>query len=304
MRATAAILRRHGIDPTATLGAGMEATVYARDAQTVLKLYHSPDVLPNLRTLQQFYDALDASRLPYALPRIITVEDHGEIVATVERRLDGTTMAQRLPDYLPSRLDDLIGRYLDATFALRTVRVRVPLGRCKLFDPTGISVDADWHTFLRRYIEQASARLAPYFERDVRDWQRKRAVLRARLAHPYTGTVALIHGDIFPGNFLMVGDQITALLDFGMMTMIGDPLWDIATACAFFDMYDERGLHARDRCLAMARERLGAGVQPRLLLYILLFSVVGADAYDPTCTDGHYGWCVANLNNATWWQEV
>ena len=302
MTATAAILRRHGIDPTATLGAGMEATVYARDARTVLKLYHSPDVLPNLRTLQQFYDALDAFHLPYALPRIISVEDDGEIVATVERRLDGTPMAHRVPDYLPSRLDDLIGRYLDATLALRTVHA--PLGRCKLFDPMGISVDADWHTFLRRYVEQASARLAPFFERDVRDWQRKRAVLEARLAHSYTGTVALIHGDIFPGNFLMVDDRITALLDFGMMTMFGDPLWDVATGCAFFDMYDSLGLHVRDRCLAMARERLGAAVQPRLLLYILLFSVVGADAYDPTCTDGHYRWCVANLNNAAWWREV
>ena len=274
----------------------MEATVYARDDATVLKVYRQPPALPNLHVLQQFYDLLDGEDVPFALPRIFAVEDHGDAIATVERRFTGVPMTERIS---ASNAASFYERYLDAAFAVGRVRLRAPLGRLKLFDPGGISTSDDWHTFLRRFVDQAAARSAPFLRRDVGDWDGKRGALNARLAAPYDGPMALIHGDVFPGNILMDGDQITALLDFGIFTMWGDPLWDIATACAFFDMYGARS--TRDDLLAWATQRLGAHVRPRFALYILLYSLVAADAYDPTCEDGHYRWCIANLNDDGWW---
>lgn len=278
----------------------MEADVYARDASTVLKVYRRPDVLPDLRALQRFYETLDGRALPFALPRIIAIEVEDGCVATVERRIDGAPMAALLPGIAPARLDALIAATFDALLHMRSVRLTSPLGRRKLFDTAGISATNDWHAFLRRFIAEASARLAPFFGRDVWDWDAKRARITRQFSRPYAGTEALIHGDVFPGNLLMVDRRLTGVIDFGIMTMWGDPLWDIATCCAFFDMYDELGLDARERCFRAATHRLG-NVLPMLHRYILVYSIVGADAYDPTCADAHYRWCVANLNNASLW---
>ena len=136
-------------------------------------------------------------------------------------------------------------------------------------------------------------------------FNKKLGRLQEILAQPYRGTVALIHGDFYPGN-LLVDDthHITALLDFGLFTMLGDPLFDLATAWVFFDMYDELKKQLRQRILPIILERLGEGVRGRLYRYVLIYSILSANTYSPTCADGHYQWCVDNLCNAEYWQAV
>jgi hypothetical protein len=38
--------------------------------------------------------------------------------------------------------------------------------------------------------------------------------------------------------------------------------------------------------------------------YILLYSVLTANAYAYAGGDGHYYWCVGNLNNPEYWTEL
>jgi fructosamine-3-kinase len=126
------------------------------------------------------------------------------------------------------------------------------------------------------------------------------------LAQPYTGNYHLVHGDFFPGNILIdkMLCHVTALLDFGMLTMYGDSLFDIATGWVFFDMYDELKVKIRDRYLSMTLETLGRRVRGNLYRYVLLYSVLSANTYSSKCTDGHYQWCVANLNNQEYWNNI
>ncbi len=129
--------------------------------------------------------------------------------------------------------------------------------------------------------------------------------LRAILAQPYHGEYRLIHGDFFPGNLLIDHDhQITALLDFGGLTMFGDYLFDIAAGWVFFDMYDELKANVRERYLALILATLGEQVRGILYRYVLIYSLLSANMYAPDCTDGHYRWCVANLNTNEYWQAI
>ena len=98
--------------------------------------------------------------------------------------------------------------------------------------------------------------------------------------------------------------QITALLDFGLLTMYGDSLFDIATGWVLFDMYDELQANLRERYLAVVLETLGSHVREKMYLYMLFYSVLSANTYSSTCADGHYQWCVDNLNNQEYWRHL
>lgn len=52
-----------------------------------------------------------------------------------------------------------------------------------------------------------------------------------------TGAVTLVHGDWFPGNVLVGEDlQVTAAIDLGWLTVVGDASHDVRSAVAFFEV--------------------------------------------------------------------
>jgi hypothetical protein len=94
------------------------------------------------------------------------------------------------------------------------------------------------------------------------------------------------------------------VLYFGLLTIYGDYLFDLATGWVFFDMYDELKAQVCDRYLAILLDRLGEQVRGKLYRYVLLYSILSANTYAADCTDGHYHWCVANLRNEIYWQAI
>jgi aminoglycoside phosphotransferase len=300
----ARILQQYHLSPADRISAGMEAEVFAYGPQRVLKLYAGTARLDDLLTLQDFYARLDRSRVPFGLPRIHALTQEGEYLVTVEERLPGMPMAALLPGLSSAEMERMLGRYLDALLALSAVPAPEALARIKLFDPQGISgfAQGGWHGFLARALERKVQELDVYLRRDVSLLDQKVDRLRAFLAQPYTGEYRLIHGDFFPGNLLVDAQgQVCGLLDFGLLTMYGDPLFDLATGWLFFDMYDELHANLRARLLGLILERLGEGVRGRLFRYGLFYSILGANTYSPQCADGHYRWCVDNLNRQEYW---
>jgi aminoglycoside phosphotransferase (APT) family kinase protein len=301
------ILQQYQVTPDDRLGSGMEAEVYAYGADQVLKLYFGTVNLADLQTLKDFYESLDRRGLPYALPYIHTIEQIDSALVTVEQRLTGQPMADRLPALTTAQFDKMMQRYLDATLALGQVHAPANFTHYKLFDPAQVSqrTHGDWHQFLDRYLHHKLTAVRPYLSRDVIDFETKVNKLRSILAQPYPGDHRLIHGDFCPPNLLLDSDnRVTALLDFGLLTMYGDPLFDLATGWVFFDMYDELRAQVRQRYLALLLAQLGASRRGRLYCYVLYYSLVGANAYSSTCQDGHYQWCVDNLNRPDYWRGL
>lgn len=307
-RAKEELLLAHGSAPHQLLDRGMEAEVYALDDMRVLKLYHHLPAPATVHILQRFYQSLDPNPLPYALPMILAIEEQGDYTVVIERRLQGRPLAALIAEQESQLLDDtFLVRYILAVLALRTITMPPTTERYKLFDIENISsrTDGDWHRFLLRYFTKKQQELAPYFCRDVADYAFKAQQMQQLLSTPYAGVYCLIHGDFFPGNVLVdTNGQPTALLDFGLFTMYGDPLFDLATACAFFDMYDELNLNLRMRLFDLVCAQIGEHVRPLLYRYLLLYSFLAANTYSPDCSDGHYAWSVANLNNRDYWSLV
>ena len=298
------LLQKYGVSPEALIRSGMEAKVYAFGTDTVLKLYPGTTSLADLATLRDFYASLDRSVVSYDLPDIQTIAAEGDFCISIERHLPGTPMSAVLPALTQNQMDGMMQTYLNGALELSNIPIPSDFARYKLFDPEGISqrTAGDWHQFLARFLAQRLTQLTAYLSRDVTNFTAKVEQLYAILARPYTGDYRLIHGDFFPGNLLIdAAHSITALLDFGLLTMLGDPLFDIATGWVFFDMYDELKANIRERYLAMALERLGERVRGDLYRYVLVYSFLSANTYSPNCTDGHYQWCVANLNRQEYW---
>jgi thiamine kinase-like enzyme len=198
-------------------------------------------------------------------------------------------------------------RYISAALAVSSIQTLRIGERYKLFDPDHLSErgDGDWHQFLIRFLQYKLAQVSPYLSRDVPQLAAKVEHLQTILDQPYRGEERLIHGDFCPSNLLVDDEhEITALLDFGLLTMVGDPLFGLATSWVFFDMYDELKAQVRERYLAMLLDRLGRQARSRLYCYVLIYSILSANTYSPQCSDGHYYWCIANLSNQDYWNAI
>jgi len=57
---------------------------------------------------------------------------------------------------------------------------------------------------------------------------------RAVAAAPYAGPAVWIHGDLHPGNLVVSGSRLAAIVDFGDVAG-GDPAYDLAAAWLLFD---------------------------------------------------------------------
>jgi Ser/Thr protein kinase RdoA (MazF antagonist) len=301
------ILQKFGLSPKELIRKGVEAEAYALGADAVLKLYSGTTNLAKLTTLQKFYASLEQSALSYSLPYIQTVAAEGDICISIERRLPGTPMLESLPMLTKKQMDRLMQIYLAAALELANIQIPSDFDRYKLYDVEGISrrANGDWHQFLTHYLAQKLSQVAYHLNKDVEDFAAKVKRLYSTLAQPYAGSYQLVHGDFFPGNILIDEmHHVTALLDFGLLTMYGDPLFDIATGWVFFDMFDDLKANLRERYLSMTLETLGKNVRGNLYRYVLLYGVLSANTYSSKCADGHYQWCVANLNNQEYWNNI
>ncbi|CAN5871102.1 hypothetical protein BH10CHL1_BH10CHL1_51040 [soil metagenome] len=303
---THAILQKYNLTNADLIGQGMEAAVYRYDPAHVLKLYQGTSNLKRLQTLQTFYTALDTRATRIQLPQLLRIEQAAEALITIERYLPGKPMAAVVAQTTAEQLPQLFDVYLRAALELQQVKISPEPRRYKLFDEAGLSAckQGDFHAFLWRWVTQQAQAIGQFLARDVHNFADKLELVRTVLAQPYQGALGVVHGDFFPGNLLLgPTNQVTAIIDFGLFTMFGDPLFDIATGWVFFDMYDELKLNIRARLLDFIVAKLGANVKPRLQLYVLLFSILGANAYS-ACTDGHYAWCVMNLNDPALWAAI
>ncbi len=106
--------------------------------------------------------------------------------------------------------------------------------------------------------------------------------------------VALQHGDICPENVLVDDDcRLTAVLDWGFLTMLADPVLEMALTSGFFDMYGPHALRTERRLSDLFAEAFDVE-HADVLRFKAVYALIGANAYSGTA-DGHFQWCAAVL---------
>lgn len=240
----APVLAALGVSDIQRLGGGSEASVYALDPAHVARIHRLgvSDERVAFRSALLAEIAHSAHRVPFALPTVVEERTVAGRFVTVERRLPGEPLDAALGRIDGAARERLIRRYLDAVAQIGTLTVDRPwFGDLRESD----AVRAP--TFRAYLVERAARSLAdagPAFARI------DPAALASALPEPPERS--LVHFDAFAGNVLADGDKITAILDFGTASLIGDPRLDPLAAVVYLAPEITPAATDQDRAVAAA----------------------------------------------------
>lgn len=300
-----AILNTLGINEVIPIGTGMEAFVYKYDEQRVLKIYgEGKTSLSKLRILKEFYETLETSMPDIQFPRIEEIIELDGTLITIETFVQGRNMKDLIEACTEKDAELLIRKHLAGLLKMREVNSQAAFKGIKLFPEEAVSPHSEWHLYLSELLRYKLSTVETYLQTHVRTYNEKIDHLFQALSLPYRGDYSLVHGDFCPENLLVNADlDVTGIIDFGLMTMRGDFLFDVATGWLFFDMYDQYPFDFRSRYYNLVIETFGE-VKSSISLYVLLYSIYSVNAYADDFSDGHAAWCVKNLNDKNLWRQL
>jgi aminoglycoside phosphotransferase (APT) family kinase protein len=235
-----------------------------------------------------------AGRLPFATPVIEEIAPDESYV--IERRLPGRAMSDRLRELDGESRLTAFGNYAAAIDAIGTIALPDrPYGHLLASAP--LAAD-DWRTFARGNLERFLKRNRATIAREAGDPDRLFAkALDLSSALPERPPKVLVHGDYFAGNVLLDDRlEVSAVIDFGVFTVVGDRTLDFASA--YFPCEATRESRPEDAGLVRDRlvERHGPGILPPLRFYRAYFAFEMADpAYAAEPYPKLFGWSIAML---------
>lgn len=217
-------------DPTQfqLLGSGGEAHVYALDDERVLRVYGNGTSLAAAQSRARLLDEIahGAQRLPFATPIVLscgelTVAEGEKRVYAVEKRIAGTSLLDALRTVAGEPRRRLIEQYMDAAWALGEVVVRRPyFGELDHWDP--LSAETFTHYLAERARRSVTGTAFEHLDTQA---------LSTELGEPMTEPT-FVHLDYFAGNVMADAGRITAVIDFGYSSIIGDRRMNVVAAAA------------------------------------------------------------------------
>lgn len=286
-----------GRRPRVHIGSGMEGHVFDIGVERVAKVWFSKTP-EELVQLQAFYETVRDLQLPFETPLITEVHDSPNTSISIERVLQGTPLndvVDRDASVPPPFATDAI---ISVLTALRDHPVQdvtsvppilggVPSSKAKTNGPGAILVEAA-HGKVERYGDQ--------LRRSVRDFDWVYAQTVQLVRQFADATLHVVHGDLCPPNILLGPDlNVTAIIDWGFLSHFGDTSLDASIACGSYNLYGQHYRVNDAYLVAECVDRHGYDHQ-RLLVYRALYAVLTSNAYSEDGTDGHFAWCVDNLN--------
>lgn len=224
------ILHREGIDQPLLLGSGEDALAFALPNDEAIRVFPESS-FAYVSELAALYERLRGHPFSFQCPSIREVPRHNDVAYTVEKRLPGHPMFEVCRSVDDDGRRRILRNYMNALRELGAVEVDdVEYGG--LISSTVWLTARTWDEFLSRQLSASMDCIGARLSAEIPDLQRT----VTRLESPFDGPMrwdrkSLVHGDAFPNNVLIGDDgEVTAILDLGNDTLIGDPRLDIAIA--------------------------------------------------------------------------
>lgn len=220
------ILARLGQPGAILLGAGNEARVYRLDHGRVARIMRSGALMADAEARASLLAEISAApSLRFRTPQLEQLMDIEGRVVSIEKLLEGEPVSTLLGTLNGPERTGLVADYLDCARAISTIRMRREFYG-PLLGEAGLRA-ADWNGFLRARLARSRALCPADLGAAVE------AVMQISLPEP--DRPALVHLDYFPGNVLARHNRISAVLDFGPSSIIGDARMEAWSAVAYLD---------------------------------------------------------------------
>ncbi len=282
-----------GCAPRAVIGAGMEGTVVALAAGSIVKVWHRR-TRQELETLKTFYAAVGAAGLPFGVPTIVDVLSLRGRWGTLEVRLEGRPLWEQ-PGVSPPKDAQHVEAVLAVLAALSEVRPRPDMAILPVLDgEAAFDPSAPFASSLAALVESRAVTYEEPLGVRLPDLQEVVPAVIGRLVGLSSVSSALVHGDLVPQNILTANGRPTAVLDFGFLSTVGDPAFDAAVTTSIQDMYGPAAARV-ERWLddaVVAR----FGYEPATLeVYRAAYALITANCFSASGSDGHFEWCARLL---------
>lgn len=298
------VLAALGVPEARGLGGGGEGVVYALDARRVVKVYRKA-TRAYLEALTELLAQVDGQGLPFATPRIEEIGEHGGTCYTIERRLSGRRWRELAARWTTEERTHALNSFFDALEPLNAITfAERAYGQVLHLD--GMLTAETWPAFLAASAERCYARSVEHLRAEVSAMDAKATRFFAALERlPAAPPKRLVHGDYYLDNVLFAADgRLSAMLDFGWNSVVGDPLLDVAGAVRFLSLTPD--ITPGDTAYLWARAearygRYGTEVGPRLALYTLYYAIYFSMWVSDRTS---YAWCMDQLNDEALWARV
>ena len=218
----AEVLAHLGVPESALVGSGGEAWVYAIDDERVVRILR-PTGEPNQDPRYALVNELRRTPRAFQLPEML---DHGSVGSRyywIERRIEGRSVALELQSLDRQDRNRLITAHLDAAASLGDLRLDERGFFGDLVAPNPVRTQT-WHGYLVEKVATSVA-AAPGF--DAVDAEE----LAAGMPECESGT--FVHLDAYAANMLAAGSSITAVIDIGTTSVVGDRRLDALSATVY-----------------------------------------------------------------------
>jgi hypothetical protein len=238
------VLEAFGTQSGALIGQGGEASVYAIDNERVLRVLHHPGSPSTIRARQMLIDELMRAGAPFSLPGILEVIGLDGLTCAVERHLPGTSVLEELAHLEGGARVRLIEAHLEAVARLGDFHLEPRGWYGELIAEHPIRTST-W----REYLETRAARSLQASSPALGGIDP--TVLASDLPEPDHG--AFVHLDAFASNMLVLDGEISAVLDIGYTSAVGDRRLDPLSAAVYLSSKEITGVtERRDVDVAMS----------------------------------------------------
>ncbi len=262
-----------------------------------LKIYYKATE-SYLQQLQNLQKTIASHGLSFVVPQILEIGNVEETFYTIENKLVGVQMDKMIPALSPKDRQTLFRSYYDAIKQIHSITLP-DRSYGQLIDTPERITSATWTDFLIQKLRQKVDKTKTRHANTVTDYEQKALLLETIIKdNIHTEEKRLVHSDYYLNNVLATNDlSISAVLDFSVHAVVGDPRLDISGVLSWNAM--DKNIQPDDYSFLyeIARNDYGDDLDMYVDIYNLYSSFYYSDMSDASFS-------INNLNDDSIWKRI